>query len=113
MNSAINNAWIYFKRNWRSNTISVVSFIYAVPQVYAAFQAWNAGQQANWHVAATSLVIAALAYVVKDAKTHSTQLEIAASTAAVVGSISAPALAKAADDQIKAPTAAGTDKQKP
>jgi hypothetical protein len=91
--------WAYFKANWKSNAIAVIAFCYTVPQVYTAVMAWQAGQKPDWHGAISGLAVAALGFIVKDASTHSTPAQVAASGATVAGNPAAPAMVKDADVQ--------------
>ena len=72
--------WTSIQRNWKTNLIALVAFIYSVPQVVQTIQAWSTGQPANWKAAATGLLLAAGMAAAKDSTNHSTQSEVSAST---------------------------------
>ena len=89
----------YLGDNWRSNLIAIVAAVSTVPAVYSAMEAWMNHQPVDWHVLIGSALLAALGWVVKDAKTHSTVAQVEASQAKVEAST--PIQQKAADVQAK------------
>ena len=95
----MNAIWAYLKANWKSNLIAVVAFAYEVPTVYSAVQAYATGLKPDWNGAFRGLLLAVLAFIVKDASTHSTPAQVAASGATVAGNPKAPAMVKDADVQ--------------
>lgn len=91
-------AW--FKINYKTNLGALCAFLLSIPQFVTAMQQWQAGQKVDWHGTAICLLIAVIAAVSKDASTHSTPLQVAASGAVVTNQANAPALVKAADKQV-------------
>lgn len=71
-----------FKRNWRSNLIATISFVIGVPPFYSALVKYFHHQPVDWRYAIGALLLAALGYVTKDAKTNSTIDEVHAATEA-------------------------------
>jgi hypothetical protein len=68
--------WDSIKRNWRTDLVSLVAFIYAVPQVVETIQAWSNGQPANWKQALVALLLSAGMAAAKDSTNHSTVQEV-------------------------------------
>jgi hypothetical protein len=67
---------IVITRNWKTNLIAVIAFIYAVPQVVQSIQAWSNHQPANWRSALVALLLAGGMAAAKDSTTHSTVAEV-------------------------------------
>ena len=72
--------WQSIQRNWMTNLIALVSFIYSVPQVVTAVQAWSQHQKADWRGAAAGLILTAGMAAAKDFTNHSTATEVQQST---------------------------------
>src|SRR6202140_4565915 len=68
--------WIWFKTNWKSNTLAVVAIVYSANQFITAVVAWEHHQPAVWRGGIISLIVAAVGFVVKDASTHSTTAQV-------------------------------------
>lgn len=72
--------WLDIKRNWKTNLVSLVAFIYSVPQAVQVIQAWSTGQSTNWRPAVVGLIVAAGMAAAKDSTNHSTQAEVVHAT---------------------------------
>lgn len=72
--------WQSIQRNWKTNLVALVAFVYSVPQVVQTIQAWSTGQPSNWKQAVVGLLLAAGMAASKDSTNHSTTAEVAAST---------------------------------
>ncbi len=73
--------WLNIQRNWKTNLIALVAFVYAVPQVIQSINAWSTGQPTNWKQALVGLLLAGGMAAAKDSTNHSTATEVAATTA--------------------------------
>jgi len=79
-------SWNSILTNWRTSAAGLIAFLFTVPSFLAAIKAWAAGSSANWKDVLVNVAIAAVGaglVAAKDGATHSTQTEIAQSTAAV------------------------------
>ena len=72
--------WLSIQRNWKTNLVALVAFIYSVPQVIQCIQAWGNGGQANWKQALVGLLLAGGMAAAKDSTNHSTQAEVTVAT---------------------------------
>jgi hypothetical protein len=67
-----------FGRNWKSNFIATLSFLYGVPEFVVAVQHWMKHQPADWRGATGAMGLAALGYVTRDSSNKSTSVDLAA-----------------------------------
>jgi drug/metabolite transporter (DMT)-like permease len=76
------NTWMtkVLGESWRTNAVSVLAFLYTVPQVVAAVTAYINHQPADWRGAATGTLIAAGLWLAKDKQVHSTMAQVEAAS---------------------------------
>jgi predicted negative regulator of RcsB-dependent stress response len=68
--------WENIKRNWKTNLVALIAFVYTVPQAVICVQNWVNKQPCNWRSALLGLLLAAGAAVAKDSDNHSTVNEV-------------------------------------
>jgi hypothetical protein len=88
-----------FGVNWKSNLISVVALLGTIPAIITATTQFINHQPVDWRAAAGGTLLALLAYVVKDASTHSIPAQSEAALAKAEGQPNADILVKQADQQ--------------
>ena len=97
--------------NWKSNLIALVAFVGTVPSIITAIGQFINHQPVDWHAMAGGLLLAALAYVAKDASNQSTQAQVNAATAKSVAIT--PEQVAAAAEQVKTANQQAVGKVKP
>lgn len=74
------NMWEKLQRNWKTNLVALVAFVYTVPQAITCGQAWVNHLPCNWRLTIMSLMIGAGAAFAKDSTNHSMANEVDNST---------------------------------
>jgi len=77
--------WQWFVKNWKTNTVALVSIVYSATQFTAAVQAWENHQTPNWRAAIVSLIVAFGMFAAKDASNVPTATEVQAATTKAAG----------------------------
>lgn len=72
--------WQEIQRNWKTNLVSLIAFLYTIPQVVTCIQTWAGGGKCNWQQTVLGLLVAVGAWAAKDSTNHSTAEEVTQAT---------------------------------
>jgi hypothetical protein len=68
--------WTYIQKNWRTNLVALIAFVYTVPQAVSCIESWVHHQSCDWREAVLGLLLAVGAAAAKDAGNIPTQGEV-------------------------------------
>jgi hypothetical protein len=68
--------WQNIQRNWKTNLVSLIAFIYTIPQAVVCIQEWINNQPCNWRSAVLGLLLGLGAAAAKDSDNHSNVTEV-------------------------------------
>lgn len=67
--------WQSIQRNWKTNLVALIAFVYTVPQAVTCIQEWVNHQPCDYRSTVFGLLLAVGAAAAKDSTNHSTQEE--------------------------------------